>query len=239
MNIQHLNIQAKMAITLFLGFVIVATVSSVILLGLALTGEKSGLKIPTVGQISKKYGTSMLVGSMHGSMKEFVSALEDIEVVEQWIKEGAKKETPLFKEVETIIRYDCRNCHSRTSTMTRAIRSIPFEKYEDIVAYTEVGYSWKQMSKQAHIHMYGIASFLIFVTLLFAYTTYKEWVRSALIVLSFSAGFIDIFSWWFIKEIPALAYAIYGFGSVMVGSILLMSALILLDAWKLPRPFKA
>jgi hypothetical protein len=231
-NIQHLNIQAKMAITLFLGFVIVATVSSVILLGLSLTGEKSGLKIPTVGQISNKYATSMLVGSMHGSMNEFVSVLEDIDVVEQWVEEGAKEEHPLYKDVESIIRFDCRNCHSRTSTMTRAIRSMPFETYEDIVIYTEAGYSWKQMSKQAHIHMYGIASFLIFVALLFAYTTYRDWIRSSLIIASFSAGFIDIFSWWFIKEIPVLAYAIFGFGAIMVGSILLMSILVLMDMWR-------
>gem|GEM_PF-6227862 len=41
MSIQQLNTQAKTAISLFLLFVITATISSVILLGLELSGEKS------------------------------------------------------------------------------------------------------------------------------------------------------------------------------------------------------
>ena len=232
MTIRSLNLSAKTAATLFLIFVIAATASSVILLGLGLSGEKKGLVVPTVSQIKNKYTTSALVGSMRGSMYEFVTADEDIELVEEWVKNGHKKEDPLYEDVSEIIKLDCTNCHSRTSTMTRAIPSMPFESYEDIVVHVDAGYSWKQMSKQAHIHMYGIAMFLIIVALLFAYSTYAQWVRMGLIVSAFGAGFLDIFSWWFSKYITELVYLIFIMGSIMVGSILLMSVLVLVDMWR-------
>ena len=232
MNIRQLNIQAKTAITLFLLFIIVATISSVILLGLGLTGEKKGLNIPTISQIENKYATPELVGSMRGSMYEHVTEDEDIDLVDRWIKAGALKEDPNYKNVAEIIGLDCTDCHSKSSTMSKAIPSMPFESYKEIKAHIGIGYSWKKMSKQAHIHMFGISMFLIVVTLLFAYTTYTPVVRMTLIVSSFGAAFLDIFSWWFSKFNPLFVYFIYIMGGIMVASILLMSLLILINLWK-------
>jgi hypothetical protein len=232
MNVQQLNVQAKAAISLFLLFVIVATISSVILLGLSLTGEKKGLNIPTISQIANKYATPELVGSMRGSMYEYVTEDADIDLVDEWIKEGATKEDPNYEDVAEIIRLDCADCHSKSSTMSKAIPSMPLENYKQIKAHTQSGYSWKTMSKQAHIHMYGISMFLIIITLIFAYTTYKPIIRTTLIVASFSAAFLDIFSWWFSKFNPLLVYFIYFMGGIMVASILLMSFLILINLWK-------
>lgn len=232
MSIQKLNFQAKTAISLFLLFVLVATVSSIILLGLELSGKKSGLNIPTIGQVQNKYTTPSLVAAMKGSMYEYVSDDEDIVTVNNWIKDGAKKEGKLFEDAWKIIKQDCTNCHSKTSKMTKAIPSIPLENYEQLLVHTEAGYSWSQMSKQAHIHMFGIATFLIMVTFIFAYTTYKESVKNALIFASFGGAFLDIFSWWFSKFIPELVYLIFLMGGLMCSSILLMCVLILANIWK-------
>lgn len=232
MSIQQLNTQAKAAVSLFLLFIIVATVSSVILLGLELTGSKSGINIPTVSQIRAKYTTPEIVAAMKGSMYEYVTTDEDIDLVNEWIEAGAKKDDANYEDVFEIIQLDCANCHSKTSKMSKAIPSMPFETYEQIVAHTDSGYSWSKMSKQAHIHMFGIAMFLIVVTLLFAYTTYKEVIRMTLIVTGFGGAFLDIFSWWFSKFVPELVFLIYSMGGLMVGSILLMSVLVLIDIWK-------
>lgn len=232
MNIQQLNKPAKTAITLFLLFIIVATLSSVILLGLELTGNQKGLNIPTVSQIKHKYSTPELVASMRGSMYEHVTDDEDIVLVEHWIKNGAKKEDENYADVFEIIELDCADCHSRSSKMSKAIPSMPFESYEDILKHTDAGYSWSKMSKQAHIHMYGISMFLIVLTLIFAYTTYKDSVKVILICTSFGGAFLDIFSWWFSKYLPFLAYFIYIMGAIMVASILLISFLILINIWK-------
>lgn len=232
MNVQQLNKEAKTAISLFLVFIIVATLSSVILLGLSLTGEKKGLNIPTIEQIKTKYATPELVASMKGSMYEHVTEDGDIDLVDQWIKNGAKHDDPDYVDVAEIIKLDCTNCHSRSSKMKKAIPSMPFENYEEIKEHTQAGYSWKTMSKQAHIHMYGIAMFLIIVALIFAYTTYSSKIRMTLIITGFGGAFLDIFSWWFSKFNANLVYLIYFMGGLMVASILLMSFLTLLNLWK-------
>ncbi len=232
MNIQQLNIQAKTAISLFLMFIIIATLSSVILLGLELTGEKKGINIPTVSQIQDKYTTPELVASMRGSMYEHVADDGDIDVVDRWIKNGALKEGELYPDVKEIMTLDCADCHSKSSKMSKAIPSMPFETFEEIKSHTEAGYSWSKMSKQAHIHMFGISMFLITLTLIFAYTTYKDNVKMILICTSFGGAFLDIFSWWFSKFFVGLVYMIYIMGGVMVSSILLMSVLILINLWQ-------
>ena len=232
MNIQQLNRPAKTAISLFLLFIIVATISSVILLGLSLTGEKKGLNIPTVTQLKNKYATPELLGSMRGSMYEYVTEDGDIDLVDHWIKNGAKKEDADYETIAEIVSLDCADCHSKSSTMSKAIPSLPLENYEQIKSHTDSGYSWKTMSKQAHIHMYGISMFLIMVTLIFAYTTYRESIRITLICTSFIGAFLDIFSWWFSKYYPGLVYMIYIMGGILVSSILLMSFLILINLWK-------
>ena len=232
MNIQHLNFQAKSAVTLFLLFVITATISSVILLGLELSGAKKGLNIPTVSEIKRHYTTPELVAAMRGSMYKHVTDDADIVTVDNWIKDGVKKEGSLYKSASEIIKQDCANCHSKTSTMKKAMPSMPFDTYEQIVSHTDSGYSWKKMSKQAHIHMFGISTFLLIVTMLFAYTTYKDIIKNVLIIGSFSGAFLDIFSWWFSKFVPELVYMIFMMGSVMVGSILVMSILVLANLWK-------
>ena len=232
MNIRQLNVQAKTAITLFLGFVVIATISSVILLGLELTGSKGGLNIPTVDQIKTKYTTPELVASMKGSMYEHVAVDEDIDLVATWIKNGAKEDDAMYADVAEVINLDCADCHSKNSTMSKAIPSMPFETFKEIKSHTQAGYSWKKMSKQAHIHMYGISMFLIILTLIFAYSTYKDCIKTTLILTSFGGAFLDIFSWWFSKYFDGLAYMIYGMGAVMVASILLMSLLVLIDIWK-------
>jgi len=232
MTVQQLNTQAKTAITLFLLFIITATVSSVILLGLELTGKKEGLNIPTISQIKTKYTTPEIVAAMRGNMFKHVTEEEDIDVVNQWIENGATKDDPSFKLVARIIKLDCANCHSKTSTMTGAIPSIPMQTYEQIVEHTEAGYSWSKMSKQAHIHMFGISMFLIVLTLLFSYTSYNNGIKNTLIFTSFGGAFLDIVSWWFSKYFAGLVYLIFSMGGLMVGSILLMSFLILINIWK-------
>jgi len=231
-SIQQFNFQAKAAVSLFLLFVITATISSVILLGLELSGQKKGLNIPTIAQIKSKYTTPTLVAAMRGNMYEHVTADEDIDTVNNWIKEGVKKEGKLYEEAAQIIKQDCANCHSKTSKMTKAIPSMPFDTYEQIVSHTDAGYSWSKMSKQAHIHMFGISTFLVLISLLFAYTTYKDSIKNVLIIGSFGAAFLDIFSWWFSKFIPELVYLIFAMGGLMVGSILLMCVLVLANMWK-------
>ncbi len=80
-----------------------------------------------------------IVAAMKTSMYDQVADDEDIDIMVQWIKEGGKNDDFFKNNVYPIIKNDCTNCHSRTSTMTRKVPHIPFASYEDIKKFTKVG----------------------------------------------------------------------------------------------------
>ena len=80
-----------------------------------------------------------IVAAMKTSMNEQVADDEDIDVMAEWIKKGAKNDDIFKKEIFSIIKNDCKNCHSKTSTMTKKVPYIPFASYDDIKKFTTVG----------------------------------------------------------------------------------------------------
>ncbi|MBC8441816.1 MAG: hypothetical protein H8D87_19285 [Deltaproteobacteria bacterium] len=80
-----------------------------------------------------------IVAAMKTSMYEQVADDEDIDVMAQWIEKGAKNDDIFKKEIFSIIKNDCKNCHSPTSTMTKKVPYIPFASYDDIKKFTTVG----------------------------------------------------------------------------------------------------
>lgn len=103
-NSTHRQKQLDFAVLLF---VITATISSVILLGLELSGEKAGLNIPTISQIQNKYTMPSIVSAMKGSMYKEVTDDSDIDTVHNWIKEGLKRGNSMMmhgKSFKMIVR---------------------------------------------------------------------------------------------------------------------------------------
>ncbi|MDM8544002.1 multiheme c-type cytochrome [Desulfococcaceae bacterium HSG9] len=80
-----------------------------------------------------------IIAAMKTSMYEQVADDEDIKIMAQWIKNGAKNDDTFKKDIYPIIKNDCVNCHSRTSTMTKKMPHIPFASYEDVKKLTKVG----------------------------------------------------------------------------------------------------
>jgi cytochrome b subunit of formate dehydrogenase len=77
-----------------------------------------------------------IIVAMKTSMYEQVADDEDIELMAQWIKDGAKNDEVFNKEIFPILKNDCRNCHSKNSTMTKAVPHIPFAGYADVKKFT-------------------------------------------------------------------------------------------------------
>lgn len=230
MNLKSLNPSAKLAASLFAGSIIIGTVSSLIMLGLLLSANESGFVLPTLEGIKVKYTYPIIVSSMKSSMYEYVADDEDIEIVQQWIAEGASEE--FFKEeVLPIMKADCTKCHSKSSTMSKAITSMPLGNYEQVLAQTKGGYSWGKMSRQAHLHLFGIGVFLALLSGLMAYSSYYPWIRNLLIATSTIFLWLDVLGWWLTKYMVEFAYLIYVSGTLMSGSILAMCVLVLLDIW--------
>lgn len=80
-----------------------------------------------------------IIAAMKTSMYDQVADDEDIDIMAEWIKEGAKNNEFFKKKIYKIIKNDCVNCHSKTSTMTKKVPYIPFASYEDVKKFTKVG----------------------------------------------------------------------------------------------------
>ncbi|MBU1341029.1 MAG: hypothetical protein KKE44_02820 [Proteobacteria bacterium] len=79
-----------------------------------------------------------IIVAMKTSMYDQVADDEDIDIMAQWIDDGAKNDDFFKNTIYTIIKNDCVNCHSETSTMTRKVPYLPFASYEDIKPFTKL-----------------------------------------------------------------------------------------------------
>ena len=80
-----------------------------------------------------------IIVAMKTSMYDQVADDEDIDIMAAWIKAGAKNDDTFKQDIYPIVKNDCVNCHSKTSTMTKKVPYIPFASYEDIKDFTKVG----------------------------------------------------------------------------------------------------
>lgn len=229
-TLKRLNTSARIGLSFFLLTIIIGTVSALIMLGLLLTHQKSGFAIPTVENIKLKYHYPQLVSAMKTSMYQHVADDADIETVKTWIAEGSQ-EKAYTKDIRPILKLSCTSCHNPSSTMTGAAPGIPLTSYKETLRYTEAGYGWVKMAKQAHVHLFGIGTFLVLVTGIFAFTSFRPWIRNTLISVCWVALLLDVLSWWLTKYMPGFAYVIVGAGAAMSGTAIAMSALALLDFW--------
>jgi hypothetical protein len=237
MRLHRLNVQARLGLSGFLITVILGALSAATLIGLVYSQHESGFNIPEMDKVKARYSDSMLVGAMKTSMYKYVVDDADIAIVSQWINEGARKDAFFEEEVMPIIEADCLKCHSRSSKMSGAITSMPFSDYDDLLKYTEKGYTWTHMAKTAHIHLFGISVFLVIVSLAMAFSAYAGPIKTLLISLGWVALWLDISAWWLAKFADQFAYLIAVAGTLEIGAIVSMSGLCLLNMWiKLP-PF--
>ncbi|MEK7413256.1 MAG: hypothetical protein AAB263_08060 [Planctomycetota bacterium] len=230
LTLRNLNTSAKLALSFFLMAIIAGTVSALIMLGLLLTHQEAGFAIPSVENIKIKYHYPQLVSAMKTSMNQYVVDEEDIQTVSNWINSG-KTEADYEKNVAPIMNRDCVSCHNPTSTMTGAIPGLPLTSYKEVASHTQAGYSWVKMAKQAHVHLFGIGTFLALVTAIFAFSSYLPWIRNILICAVWISLIVDVLCWWLTKYELRFAYMIVGAGATMSGTAIGMCAMSVVDMW--------
>lgn len=229
-TLKNLNTSAKLALSFFLLSIIIGTISALIMLGLLLTHQESGFAIPSVENIRIKYHYPQLVAAMKTSMNQYVADEADIEAVTKWVTSG-KSEAEYEKTIAPIFSNACTSCHNPTSTMSGAMPGLPLTTYKEVLSHSEAGYSWVKMAKQAHVHLFGIGTFLALVGTIFAFTSFRPWVRNTLISASWIALILDVLCWWLTKYELGFAYVIVGAGATMSSSAIGMCVLAMLDLW--------
>jgi hypothetical protein len=229
-TLKKLGTSPKIALSFFLLSIIIGTVSALIMLGLLLNHQESGFTIPSVENIKIHYHYPQMVSAMKTSMNEFVADESDIEAMEQWIASG-KTEAEYDKTIAPILNTSCVSCHNPTSTMTGAMPGLPLTSYKEVLSHTEAGYSWVKMAKQAHVHLFGIGTFLALVSFIFAFTSFRPWIRNTVITVGWVALILDVLCWWLTKYHLSFAYVIVGAGAAMSSSAIGMCFLSMLDLW--------
>ncbi|RDE25264.1 hypothetical protein DV711_06855 [Motiliproteus coralliicola] len=110
-----------------------------------------------------------LVRSMQTTMYEFVSEDESIDVMAQWIADGASQQG-YEEHIRPIMKEDCTKCHSTTSTQTYAIQWMPLTKYGDVVSLTSAGVE----SRQFRINVSGLLMLVLFIVV---WVSSLAWMR--------------------------------------------------------------
>ncbi|MCE0559159.1 hypothetical protein [Motilimonas sp. E26] len=229
MNIN--NCASKLALSGFLLTILLGALAAATLIGLQYSGKNHGFNIPQIENVIAHYHQSQLVGALKGPMYQYVADDDDIVLIADWIKQGAADNEQFQQQVLPILEYDCQSCHSRGSTKTGAIPSLPLSNYQDVSAFTEPGYSWQKMARSAHIHLFGIAFIILPLTLLMAQTAFHSTVKNSLISVAWLALWVDIASWWLSKYSVVFVYSIVIAGGIELGVIALMCVLSLYHLW--------
>ena len=224
MRLKDLNLGGRTAVSLFALTLLIALATAELLIVYSLGGTVG------VDKVKAKYAGSLLTGSMRGSMYKHVTEDESIAIVERWIAAGAT-EAGYKDGVAQVMKEDCTNCHSKTSTMTEAIPSIPLTTYAEVKSFTKRGLPSGKLLMQLHVHAFALGVILVVVSLLFsAADVYSVWK-----VLGPVAGFAGLWldtAGWVLGTIGEwAAWFIIGGGGLLAAAIAGMAAVILIDCW--------
>lgn len=226
MRLKRLPVGGRLAVSLFALTVLYALLASMLLI-VHSTGSTAVVDLEAV---KNKYARNMLTGAMWGSMYEHVTEDESIRTVERWVAAGKPRDL-YDSEVAAVMKEDCTNCHSRASTMTKAMPGIPLTSYEDVVAAATQGLPDGALLKGLHFHLFGIGTTLVALGLLLAFSGLGGFWKAVLPLAGFAGLWLDTTGWIVGRFSEAAAYMIVSGGALMSSSIAAMAVLVLLDCW--------
>jgi hypothetical protein len=226
LRLKDLAAGGRLAVSLFCITVLAALAASTFLV----VQSTSSSSLVDIDAVKQKYTQSLLVGAMWGSMYEYVTEDESIHIVEHWIGAGTPQD--LYEaEVRAVMAEDCTNCHSRTSTMTKAIPSIPLTSFEDVVAFSPRGLPDGKLLRGLHFHLFGIGTALLALGVLLAVTDLAAFWKVVIPLAGFVGLWIDTGGWIAGRFTEAAAYMIVAGGTLVNASLGAMALLVLLDCW--------
>jgi hypothetical protein len=225
-RLKELAAGGRLAVSLFCLTVLAALLSATLLV-VSSTGSAS---LVDVDAVKRKYTESLLVGAMWGSMYEYVTEDESIHIVERWIAAGTPRDL-YDAEVAPVMQEDCTNCHSRSSTMSKAMPSIPLTSFEDVTAVTQRGLPDGKLLRGLHFHLFGIGTALVVLGVLLAVTDLAGFWKVVLPLAGFVGLWLDTGGWVAGRVTDAAAYMIIGGGTLVNLSLAAMSVLVFLDCW--------
>lgn len=225
-RLKQLETGGRITVSLFCISVLFALIASILLI--IYSTASAGLVDPDA--VKRKYAQNMLTGAMWGSMYQYVTEDESIHIVQRWIDAG--KPADLYEsEVKAVMAEDCTKCHSASSTMTKAMPSMPLTRYEEVVAVSTQGLPDGKLLKALHYHLFGIGTALLALGVLLAFTDLAALWKALIPLAGFVGLWLDTGGWIAGRVTEQAAWMIIGGGALMNSAVGAMAVLVLLDCW--------
>lgn len=231
-NLHKLSISAKILITLFL--LILSLGYLYALLNLFLFAQMSdGQKGLSIQDIKIKYygdrSNTILERKIDTTMRVYLPTEKAKKQIEYWIRDGAGYEE-YQNNIKPIFEENCVSCHSPEGE--RYIS--PLTNYDEVIEYVEIdrGMPYERLAESSHNHIISIGIMFFLVGVIFFYSSFSTWLKTALYTVSFGSIITDIGSWWLTKMIsPVFAYVIFLMGILMALAFALQIIGSLYEIW--------
>lgn len=170
-----------------------------------------------------------------GSMEQFLNTRGDKEKVLSWIQDGAEREG-YEKAVRPILQQNCVRCHNPQGLN----RFAPLTSYEEVMTVAQIdrGEPPSLWARVAHTHVQSIG--LIFLVLggVFSFTSIKEKLKIAILVLPFVALLVDFGCRFLARFFPGIVHLMMLSGALIGAMFGLMILVPLYEMWikKWPAP---
>ena len=225
MRLKALALGGRLAVSMFALTMLCALLSAELLIHNSLGGDVS------VDAVKAKYAGSLLVSAMHGSMYEYVTEDESIAIVERWIAAGATEQGYEEEGVRDVMEEDCTNCHSKTSTMSKAMPGLPLTTYEEVMKYAARGLPSGKLLMQVHVHAFTLGTILLVLSLLLSFAEVGPAWKAVLPAAGFVGLWMDTGGWVLGAFGDWAAWLIMGGGGLLALGIAGMAGIVLLDCW--------
>lgn len=225
MRLKALALGGRLAVSLFALTMLCALLSAELLIHNSLGGDVS------VDAVKAKYAGSLIVSAMHGSMYEYVTEDESIAIVERWITAGATEQGYEEDGVLDVMEEDCTNCHSKSSTMSKAMPGLPLTSYEEVKKYAARGLPSGKLLMQVHVHAFTLGTILLVLGLLLSVAEVAPIWKVLLPLAGFVGLWMDTGGWVLGAYGEWAVWLIMGGGGLLAAGIAGMAGVVLLDCW--------
>ena len=229
-RLRSLGLASKVAISAFLALAGIGYVFGLlnIILTYQMTDGQSGLSLRDVQLVYFGSLNTSLDRSIDGTMREFFSSDADYDAVKDWVLLGGEEDT--YGPVQNVFDNDCVQCHN---SEFYSAAGLVLEGYDDVAPYLEkdAGKSVGRLVSLSHTHLLSTIVVVFILVFIFSFSSFPDWVKLTLYLLSFFAIFLDIGSWWLAKLGPGFAILVIVGGAMLGTSFGALSVLGLWDTW--------
>jgi len=176
------------------------------------------------------YGSpgTALEGAIDGSMRSQFSSDANYQEVKEWIESGGTEVS--FGPIQEIFDADAYECHSSETMAAGGLELNDYGDVEPLLA-KDTGKSLTRLIALSHTHVLSLSVAIFLLVFIFSFSSYPEWLKMGIYIMSFSAIVLDIGAWWLAKFAPFFSVFVIIGGALLGTSFGVLIWLGLWDVW--------